>query len=163
MKVKKQIVDVNGIHTSRWVNTDGNDGESSRLTAVPITPPTAISPTVEFGFDDDDTYPFIYGDCHMMAGYLRDNYGLPVVTVMGSFSDEEYLEGQEWAHILNELPNGLLVDVRGTHTEDDVLASWGGERLVDGDEHIEMSFPKYGEDPDGMGDEMMSRLGITRL
>jgi hypothetical protein len=119
--------------------------------------------TVQFGFDDDATYPFLYGDCHMMAEYLRDNYDLPVVTVMGSFSGDEDLEGQEWAHILNVLPNGLFVDALGTHTEEEVLNNWQGEQLVSGDEHIKMAFSQHEEKPDNLGDQMMSKLGIKHV
>jgi hypothetical protein len=99
----------------------------------------------------------------MMAEYLRDNYDLPVVTVMGSFSGDEDLEGQEWAHILNVLPNGLFVDALGTHTEEEVLNNWQGEQLVSGDEHIKMAFSQHEEKPDNLGDQMMSKLGIKHV
>ena len=163
--VPTTIFDKNGVRTTRHKKLSGAP-TSSRISDAPSTPPIghkeAQFRSQQFGFDRDDIEPFLYGDCHRMAAYLRDAYGLPTVTVMVGFSGDDDLVDQEFTHILNELPDGMLVDASGVYTPDEILGIWGGDELVPGDEHIEMSQPQFLDEPDIIGDAMMARLGIAR-
>lgn len=94
---------------------------------VSVKPPAPEhqSADVDFGFDPYSVTRFTQGGCQDLAVELHDRYGLEMV---GLFEDGS---NSIAAHYVNRLPDGRLVDIFGTHNEDDLLEEWSDESGID--------------------------------
>lgn len=75
--------------------------------------------------DAEETIAFTKGDCWALALDMHQRYNLPLCFVIASEAPMPVIDKEVWwVHVFNVLPNGLLIDVNGIHTEQEMLSQW---------------------------------------
>jgi hypothetical protein len=62
---------------------------------------------------------FTCGDCWMLAKAIHDITGWTLVFYVPEI-DEPWM----WEHVAVRMPDGLILDIEGTHTEDFFISRW---------------------------------------
>ena len=74
-------------------------------------------------------HAFTQGDCWRLAEELHRLTGYSLVAVGFEQEEEENLPLSQrcWMHVLNQCPDGTLLDVMGVHDSDSTLEYWAQE------------------------------------
>lgn len=70
-----------------------------------------------FDFSDMVREVFTEGDCWVLARAIESLTHCPIITI-------NYTENDEWFHVANVLPNGLIVDIDGVFEQEEWLENW---------------------------------------
>lgn len=84
-------------------------------------------------FTPDEQEAFTFGDCWLLARAMHNITGWQMVAVgcTGGAVDGML---RDWVHIAVRTPQGLILDINGLHTDDEVRDQWQGEFWMVSDE-----------------------------
>ena len=82
-----------------------------------------FKPRVAFAFTPTDVHNFTEGDCWILAHAIREITGWDVVAVgsQAAFDAATRPREREWSHMLVRHPSGMLLDITGAYTDEEIV------------------------------------------
>jgi hypothetical protein len=78
----------------------------------------------QFGFARSTVSDFTEGGCWLLARALHKRTGWPVIALGVERDLEEAADERYWEHMAVRMPDGHLLDVTGSHDEQEFLRLW---------------------------------------
>jgi len=138
--------DKNGKEVTRWVKPHTVHSKAQQIRAMEIAPAikTSGSNAIYAGrrfddiFNDADVLHFTHADCWILARDLHNLTKWDIVVIGGGDrrlppfdTSKDFPPDGYWDHMLIRHPSGLFIDVKGIHSEQDVIEEWQNEPHYD--------------------------------